>query len=109
MEVFFEHHGFTVDVDHVSFWPYDGGLMGLNDIDLGRLIHVFAQEIAAHDGKFKRIGLANDTEIDLAVPKRCPWRNGHVIAHLVGVGKRDEEGFGGKGTLWKDNGVLPFT
>ena len=68
MKVFLKHHRLTVDVDHGGLGTYDGGFLGLDDIDFGRLVHVLAQEIAAHDGKFQGVGLPDNAEIDFAVP-----------------------------------------
>ena len=106
MEVFFEHHRLAVDVDHGGLGTDDGGFFDLQDVDFGRLVHVLAQEIAAHDGKFQGIGFPDDAEVDLAVPQRSLGGDGYVVAHLGGVGKGDEEGLGGEGAVGKHECVF---
>ena len=68
MKVFLEHFRLAVDIDYGSFGTEDGGFGDLKDVDLGRLVHMAAQEEAAHDGKLQGIGLADNAEVDLAVP-----------------------------------------
>ena len=108
MQILIEVDGLAVDVHHSGFGSDNGCFIHLDDIDLGRLVHVFAQEIAANDGQFKGRWFADDAEVHLAIPKRSPWRNRHVVAHLVGVGKGDEESLGLDFAITQLDGVFLF-
>ena len=68
MQILFKMDGLAVDVHHPGFGPDNSGFVHLDDIDLRRLVHVFAQEVAADDGQFQWRWLADDAEVHLAVP-----------------------------------------
>ena len=105
MEVFLHHDGFAVEVDDVGFGTYDGGLGGLYDLHFRCLVHHAVNHEAPHDGQLQGIGLLHDAEVDFAIPQRGMGRDGEVVAHLVGVGERDEEGLHIQRLVGHDDGV----
>lgn len=108
MKVFLHDDGFAIEVDDIGLRTDDVDLGRLYDADFRCLVHVFIDEISAHDRQLDRVGFLHDAEVNQAVPQRCFGRDGDVIAHLVGVGERDEEGFGFQGFIGQFEDVILF-